>query len=1242
MFTYFTQRASLLMFSLSLFACQPGGSSDSCDPTKENNCVCTLPSGESCSLGELYCQCTSQEDDDDQGVSTGDSGLSNDSGLGEDSGLSNDSGVSNDSGTTPLCEEIECPEGERCNPQTGRCVSDELECLNPCQLEGQVSCSDNGQINVCEQRGECLTYSDPMDCPVNRTCRGEGDQASCVCANGLVETEEGQCVEPRRWSDDVTLIELTNEGTGEVVADFSEGVSNDLGEWGTPREAGCWQTSQRFNFWDGKPRYFALAEPLQAWQEVTVTVIPGSMDQDPELFAYLQPVGQNISPPASEGIGMCKTSFSASSLGNEGVVESVSFQTYAAVGPQDLLIGVTNESSGSFTVRVEVSDMRDRCFGENPNPSAWPPYVQEINLDREVDQYTRRGIARSNLESGAPMCELAWVNDLFCDPRTQEVYYEGHHVMFSLDQPEYSLQIVTVTPDPGVEVTLWGYAQGTTNHSVPPAASGIACEVSHPTDGLNRPRNPGQPETIEFYAFRNSYNNLIGISGFSRDGTEGGFTITVDQYLTAMDACQEEDFSAVQGFESWRDARMVNLIPNRVGEQTIAGDLSRGEALCGLSWMSNAFCVPDTQFHYFGGNHILYALEEPLAPGEVVEIEVIPEPDVEVSLYGYQTNTTTFSVPPVVSSSVCEASHRLDLQHRPGYGEIERIEFQNPAGNPNSYNVLFGVAGYTEQWPPRPDDIGIGDEGAYTLKVTKRVAPPAHCPESLPGATYAAWPGNVNLINLNQANRAQVEGDLSQGSCMNLDFAEDIFCFPGTQNQHFEGHHVFYVVDQPMPPNSIMRVTVTPSPEVEVSLYGYNVPTGVQSVPPMVRDAISCEASYTLDGISHTPNPGEPEVIEFQNPTNNLYDVFFGVAGDDLTGESGDYLIDIEMLVSEPHCPESLERAMSDDQWPSDVNVISLTNGEAIQSGNLSEGSCTDLDFAEQAFCFPGTQNQHFQGNHVFYALDIPQPPNSVLTISVEPNADVEVSLYGWQANPSDYTVPPLVNATTCEASHTQNGVQHNPNPGIPETIQFFNPSSNPNRYGIFFAVAGDRDTGEVGQYTVKVNLDVGETFCEESLSRPSDSSCWPSDVTVISRGETEANLTRGACTNLGWADNSSVACFPGTESDMFDGHHLFFALDEPMGPNSELSITATPSRAITDLSIYAYMMGVNQCLVPPAVGGVLTCEASYAPFNTTNPGESENVSLNNPTGNSYNVLIGVAGANGLSSGDFTLSVTER
>ena len=82
-----------------------------------------------------------------------------------------------------------------------------------------------------------------------------------------------------------------------------------------------------------------------------------------------------------------------------------------------------------------------------------------------------------------------------------------------------------------------------------------------------------------------------------------------------------------------------------------------------------------------------------------------------------------------------------------------------------------------------------------------------------------------------------------------------------------------------------------------------------------------------------------------------------------------------------------------------------------------------------------------------------------MLTATPDPN--VEISLYGIQAGPNSFPVPPAISTAICEASNSTTG----PNPGAAETIRFSNPSDS-NVYNIMFAVAGDGATGTSGAFT--------------------------------------------------------------------------------------------------------------------------------------------------------------------------------
>ncbi len=305
----------------------------------------------------------------------------------------------------------------------------------------------------------------------------------------------------------------------------------------------------------------------------------------------------------------------------------------------------------------------------------------------------------------------------------------------------------------------------------------------------------------------------------------------------------------------------------------------------------------------------------------------------------------------------------------------------------------------------------------------------------------SGWPSSVQVLALDTRVDGQTtaSGNISTGQCTDLDFAEDsaIACFPGTQFDDFEGNQVFFALAEPLRPDSILKITMTPTDGADLHIYGYRSNTDRFNVPPAVTSVGACEAGYS-------PNERSvPETIEFQNPGTREHNVFFAVAGP--TGvTAGAFDILVEVDVYEPNCPESLP-GQTYTSWPSNVNLVA-DNSAALfpYEGNLADGQCTNVDFAEDSAnaCFPATDFDQFTGNHVFYALDPPLPANHDVTISV--NGDANVSVWGYQTSASTFQVPPMVaNVGICEYGLGTNTAD----------IEFRNPGTS--AQNVFFAVAG-------------------------------------------------------------------------------------------------------------------------------------------------------------------------------------------
>ena len=163
--------------------------------------------------------------------------------------------------------------------------------------------------------------------------------------------------------------------------------------------------------------------------------------------------------------------------------------------------------------------------------------------------------------------------------------------------------------------------------------------------------------------------------------------------------------------------------------------------------------------------------------------------------------------------------------------------------------------------------------------------------------------------------------------------------------------------------------------------------------------------------------------------------------------------------------------------------------------------------------------------------------------------------------------------------------------------------------------------------------------------------SVFAQDKPTVNKVEVVANKTitvEGSLKNgvklksLAWAWSSSNACFPQTQAAKFTGNHVLYVVDLP--PQSIMTITVKPKNDGTILSLYGYQIGREKVILPEDLQYCVTCEADHK-REYLRRGElptSTRTMRFNAIANSYKVVIGVAGAGGLSEGDYTLEITLK
>ncbi|MGQ0737678.1 MAG: hypothetical protein ACT4OJ_01335 [Bacteroidota bacterium] len=156
----------------------------------------------------------------------------------------------------------------------------------------------------------------------------------------------------------------------------------------------------------------------------------------------------------------------------------------------------------------------------------------------------------------------------------------------------------------------------------------------------------------------------------------------------------------------------------------------------------------------------------------------------------------------------------------------------------------------------------------------------------------------------------------------------------------------------------------------------------------------------------------------------------------------------------------------------------------------------------------------------------------------------------------------------------------------------------------------------------------------------------WPSNVTVVESKSNDSavvagDLSTGALMNdLSWASSSANACFVATQNTKFRGNHVLYASTMP--PKSVMTISVMPSGNEANLSMYGYMIGSTEFRVVPNLPSCVTCEADYKwdrPVKNKVQTSERTIELRNPTNNSYNIVIGVAGPKDVTTGQYNLMI---
>jgi hypothetical protein len=355
---------------------------------------------------------------------------------------------------------------------------------------------------------------------------------------------------PDGWPDGVVILTLDANGEASATTSFSASTLATVStDWGLSPEVGCWDDSLEGEFFSKNMLLFALSEPLDPWTEVTITARPSATTAETNPLALQLSADQFVIPPALSSATFCHQNY----VHSPGVAQQHTF-TVLADAPQNMLFAVANrgrfsqDDSGDvlFEVSTRAIPPAERCFGEITKPGQWPASVTQLALDAEGEV----AAADTFGPDAQPVCDLSFAasSQLNCFPAPQFGNFDGLQRFYALAQPLTPEQwvTVTITPNPGVDVNLYGALMGEGNYYVPSNfPSALACDASH---SYSTP-NPGESESLSFWTGSGSGNFelFFAVSSPDLDVRDQGYTVSIDSISTSTNTCTDADYNPVLG-----------------------------------------------------------------------------------------------------------------------------------------------------------------------------------------------------------------------------------------------------------------------------------------------------------------------------------------------------------------------------------------------------------------------------------------------------------------------------------------------------------------------------------------------------------------------------------------------------------------------------------------------------------------------------------------------------------------------
>lgn len=301
---------------------------------------------------------------------------------------------------------------------------------------------------------------------------------------------------------------------------LNEGVKLDDLSWASRSSTACFPATQNAKFTGNHVLYYFDIPP---YSEVDVTLIPDDKSANFSLYGYQVGITNTSTPPGLNSCISCEADHKwdyPKKGKTQDHTRGIFFNSIK--NPYRIYVGVTGAeglSEGSFKVQIDLKSKIDESDKQQP-----------LKVYSATAEKGKTLAYAGDLADGVRIYDLSWAanSSVACFPATQNLKFNGNHVLFVTEIPKYSKMKITLIPDDkNANMSVYAYQDGTTSKAYPPNLNTcVSCEAEHKWDYPKKGKTQDHTRTVELNAINNPYRVVIGVAGADGLNT-GGFKIQI-------------------------------------------------------------------------------------------------------------------------------------------------------------------------------------------------------------------------------------------------------------------------------------------------------------------------------------------------------------------------------------------------------------------------------------------------------------------------------------------------------------------------------------------------------------------------------------------------------------------------------------------------------------------------------------------------------------------------------------------